>query len=60
MNIISTLDPISLNDAATNPHLHLPDGDRDIYFASVENMHAYIDMHVASRASGAGPETQPR
>ena len=46
MNIISTLDPISLNDAARNPNLHLRDGDLDIYFESVENMHAYLDMHV--------------
>ena len=46
MNIISTLDPISLNDAARNPNLHLRDGVLDIYFESVENMHAYMDMHV--------------
>ena len=45
MNIISTLDPISLNDAARNPNLHLRDGALDIYFESVQNMHAYMAMH---------------
>ena len=46
MNIISTIDPISLNDAARTPNVHLGDGDLDVYFESVENMPAYIDMHV--------------
>ena len=46
MNITTTLDPITLNDAARNPNLHLRDGELDIYFESVENMDAYIDMHV--------------
>ncbi len=46
MNIISTIDPFSLNDPARNPNVHLGDGDLDVYFESVENMRAYIDMHV--------------
>ena len=46
MNITTTLDPISLNDAPKNPMLLLRDGDQDIYFESVENMHASMDMHV--------------
>ena len=46
MNITTTLDPISLNDAPKNPLLLLRDGDLDIYFESVENMNAYMMMHV--------------
>ncbi|MDJ0862112.1 MAG: hypothetical protein QNK18_12870 [Gammaproteobacteria bacterium] len=46
INITTTLDPISLNDAARNPNLHLRDGDLDIYFKSGENMDAYMTMHV--------------
>ena len=38
MNITTTLDPISLNDAPKNPLLLLRDGDLDIYFESGENM----------------------
>ncbi len=46
MRIKTTLDPISLKDAPTDPELHLQDGNLHIYFESVENMDAYIDMHV--------------
>ncbi len=46
MNITTTLDPISLNDAPKNPLLLLRDGDLDIYFESAENLNAYLIMHV--------------
>ncbi len=46
MNITTTLDPISLNDAPKNPQFLLRDGDLDIYFESAENMNAYMIMHV--------------
>ncbi len=46
MNITTTLNPISLNDAPKNPLLLLRDGDLDIYFESSENMNAYKEMHV--------------
>ncbi len=37
MPMSTTLDPISLNDAATDPTLRLREGDLDIYFESGEN-----------------------
>ena len=46
MHITTTLDPISLNDAAKNPRLRMQDGDIDIYFESIENMNTYREMHV--------------
>lgn len=45
MNITTTLDPISLNDAPSNG-IHLQDGDLSIYFETIENMNEYQGMHV--------------
>lgn len=45
MNITTTLDPITLQDAPkTGPHLR--EGDLDIYFVSEDSLAAYQDLHV--------------
>ena len=46
MHITTTLDPVSLKDAARNPALHIREGDVDIYFESEENLRTYQGMHV--------------
>ena len=46
MHITTTLDPVSLNDAARNPTMHLRGGGVDLYFESEENLRTYQGMHV--------------
>jgi hypothetical protein len=45
MNITTTLDPMSLNDAS-HSDIHLQDGDLDIYFETIENLDEYQTLHV--------------
>ena len=46
MHITTTLDPVSLNDAARNPTMHLRGGEVDIYLESEENLRTYQGMDV--------------
>jgi len=45
MDIVTTLDPVTLQDAPKNgPHLR--EGDLIIYFVSDESLNEYKNMHV--------------